>query len=156
MKKSTLKRLNAATTTEATTSNLNRIQGKRDARNIVGMDNKAAADYVKKIVKATGAEFTRQFEAAQWLGVDTKAVRLQIKSITIDDIEGAKTVTGTVDVRKLVSKAVARVNAARIKAERKAQAAADREATKQAKAEAKAIDRAAEQAERAAACWFAA
>lgn len=154
MKKSTLRRLQAQTSTEATASNLNRIQGKRDARNIVSMDNEAAADYVKKIVKATGAEFTRQFEAAQWLGVDTKAVRMQIKSITIDDIEGAKTVTGTVDVRKLVSKAVARVNSARIKAEKAAEKAAQSEADKQARAEARRIEKAAEKAEKAAACWF--
>lgn len=152
MKKSTLKRLRAQTTNEASASNLNRIQGKRDARNIICMDNEAAADYVKKIVKATGAEFTRQFEAAQWLGVDTKAVRLQIKSFSIDDIEAAKTVTGIVDVRKLVSKAVARVNAARIKAEKAAQSEAD----KQARAEARKIEKAAEKAEKAAACWFAA
>lgn len=150
MKKSTLKRLSAQTTNEATASNLNRIQGKRDARNIVGMDNEAAADYVKKIVKATGAEFTRQFEAAQWLGIDTKAIRLQIKSITIYDIEGAKTGTGTVDVRKLVSKAVARVNSDRIKAEK----AAQREADKQARAEARKIEKAAEKAAKAASCWF--
>lgn len=154
MKKSTLKRMQAQTTNEASASNLNRIQGKRDARNIVGMDNEAAADYVKKIVKATGAEFTRQFEAAQWLGVDTKAVRLQIKSITIDDIEGVKTVTGTVDVRKLVSKAVARVNSARIKAEKAAEKAAQSEADKQARAEARKIEKAAEKAEKAASCWF--
>ena len=156
MKKSTLKRLQAQTGTEATASNLNKVMGKRDARQVVNMDTETETAYLAKWRKAAAAEFKLQFEAATWLDIDTKAARAEIKALSLDDIEAAKDVTGAVSVRKLVSKAVGRATAAKRKAERKAQAAADREATKQAKAEAKAIDRAAEQAERAAACWFAA
>lgn len=152
MKKSTLKRLQAQTTTEATASNLNKVMGKRDARQVANMDTDTEAGYLAKWRKAAAAEFKTQFEAATWLDIDTKAARAEIKALSIGDIESAKSATGSIDVRKLVSKAVGRATAAK----RKAQAAADREATKQAKAEAKAIDRAAEQAERAAACWFAA
>ena len=156
MKKSTLKRLQAQTGTEATASNLNKVMGKRDARQVVNMDTEAEADYLAKWRKAAAAEFKIQFEAATWLDVDTKAARAEIKALSLNDIEAAKSATGSIDVRKLVSKAVGRATAAKRKAERKAQAEAGREATKQAKAEAKAIDRAAEQAEQAAACWFAA
>jgi hypothetical protein len=156
MKKSTLKRLQAQTSTEATASNLNKVMGKRDARQVVNMDTETETAYLAKWRKAAAAEFKIQFEAATWLDIDTKAARAEIKALSLDDIEAAKGVTGSVDVRKLVAKAVGRATAAKRKAERKAQAAADREATKQAQAEAKAIDKAAEQAERAAACWFAA
>jgi len=156
MKKSTLKRLQAQTNTEATASNLNKVMGKRDARQIANMDTETETAYLSKWRKAAAAEFKLQFEAATWLNIDTKAARAEIKALSLDDIEAAKSATGSVDVRKLVSKAVGRVTAAKRKAERKAQAASDRESTKQAKAEAKAIDKAAEQAERAAACWFAA
>lgn len=156
MKKSTLRRMQALTTTEATASNLNKVMGKRDARQIAIMDTETETSYLAKWRKAAALEFKAQFEAATWLNIDTKAARAAIKALSLDDIEAAKSVTGAVDVRKLVSKAVGRATAAKRKAERKAQAAAEREATKQAKAEAKAIDRAAEQAERAAACWFAA
>lgn len=156
MKKSTLRRLQAQTTTEATASNLNKVMGKRDARQVANMDTDTEAAYLAKWRKAAALEFKTQFEAAAWLDIDTKAARAEIKALSLDDIEAAKSATGSIDVRKLVSKAVGRATAAKRKAERKAQAAADREATKQAKAEAKAIDRAAEQAERAAACWFAA
>jgi hypothetical protein len=156
MKKSTLKRLQAQTSTEATASNLNKVMGKRDARQVVNMDTETETAYLSKYRKAAAAEFKIQFEAATWLDIDTKAARAEIKALSLDDIEAAKDVTGAVSVRKLVSKAVGRATAAKRKAERKAQAAADREATKQAKTETRAIDRAAEQAERAAACWFAA
>ena len=156
MKKSTLKRLQAQTNTKATASNLNKVMGKRDARQVANMDTETETAYLAKYRKAAAAEFKIQFEAATWLDIDTKAARAEIKALTIDDIEAAKDVTGAVSVRKLVSKAVGRATAAKRKAERKAQAAADREATKQARAAAKAIDRAAEQAARAAACWFAA
>ena len=152
MKKSTLKRMSAQTTTEATASNLNRIMGKRDARQIANMDTDTEAAYLAKWRKAAALEFKAQFEAATWLDIDTKAARAEIKALSLDDIEAAKDVTGAVSVRKLVSKAVGRATAAKRKAERKAQA----EAAKQARDEARAIDRAAEQAERAAACWFAA
>ena len=156
MKKSTLKRLQAQTSTEATAYNLNKVMGKRDARQVATMDTDTETDYLAKWRKAAALEFKAQFEAATWLEIDTKAARAEIKALSLDDIEAAKSATGTVDVRKLVSKAVGRATAAKRKAERKAQAEAEREATKQAKAERKAIDRAAEQAERAAACWFAA
>jgi hypothetical protein len=156
MKKSTLKRLQAQTSTEATASNLNKVMGKRDARQVANMDTETETAYLSKYRKAAAAEFKLQFEAATWLDIDTKAARAEIKALSLDDIEAAKDVTGAVSVRKLVSKAVGRATAAKRKAERKAQAAADREATKQAKTETRAIDRAAEQAERAAACWFAA
>lgn len=156
MKKSTLKRLQAQTSTEATASNLNKVMGKRDARQVVNMDTDTEAAYLARYRKAVAAEFKIQFEAATWLDIDTKATRAEIKALSIDDIEAAKDVTGAVSVRKLVAKAIGRATAAKRKAERKAQAAADREATKQARDEAKAIDRAAEKAERAAACWFAA
>lgn len=156
MKKSTLKRLQAQTSSEATASNLNKVMGKRDARQVANMDTDTEAKYVKLYINRALAEFKAQFEAATWLDIDTKAARAEIKALSLDDIEAAKDVTGAVSVRKLVSKAVGRATAAKRKAERKAQSAANREATKQAKAEAKAIDRAAEQAERAAACWFAA
>lgn len=156
MKKSTLKRLQAQTSTEATASNLNKVMGKREARQVVNMDTDTEAAYLAKYRKAAAAEFKIQFEAATWLDIDTKAARAEIKALSLDDIEAAKGVTGTLDVRKLVSKAVGRATAAKRKAERKAQAAAERETAKQAKAEAKAIDKAAEKAERAAACWFAA
>ena len=154
MKKSTLKRLQ--TTTEATASNLNKVMGKRDARQVANMDTDTEAAYLAKWRKAAAAEFKVQFEAATWLDIDTKAARAEIKALSLDDIEAAKFATGSVDVRKLVSKAVGRVTAAKRKAERKAQAEATKAATKQAKAVAKAIDKAAEQAEQAAACWFAA
>ena len=156
MKKSTLKRLQAQTSTEATASNLNKVMGKRDARQIVNMDTETETAYLSKYRKAAAAEFKLQFEAATWLDIDTKAARAEIKALSLADIEAAKDVTGAVSVRKLVSKAVGRATAAQRKAERKAQAAAEREAAKATKAEAKAIDRAAEQAERAASCWFAA
>jgi hypothetical protein len=156
MKKSTLKRLQAQTTNEATASNLNKVMGKRDARQVANMDNETEIAYLAKWRKAAAAEFKIQFEAATWLDIDTKAARAEIKALSLDDIEAAKDITGAVSIRKLVSKAVGRATAAKRKAERKAQAAAEREATKQAKAERKAIDKAAEQAERAAACWFAA
>lgn len=156
MKKSTLKRLSAQTSTEATASNLNKVMGKRDARQVVNMDTETETAYLAKWRKAAAAEFKVQFEAATWLDIDTKAARAEIKALSIDDIEAAKDITGAVCVRKLVSKAVGRATAAKRKAERKAQGAAEREATKQAKAEAKAIDKAAEAAERAASCWFAA
>lgn len=156
MKKSTLKRLQAQTTTEATASNLNKVMGKRDARQVINMDTDTEAAYLAKWRKAAATEFKTQFEAAAWLDIDTKAARAEIKALSLDDIEAAKSTTGLVDMRKLVSKAVGRATAAKRKAERKAQAAAEREAAKKAKAEAKAIDRAAEQAERAASCWFAA
>jgi len=146
MKKSTLKRLQAQTSTEATASNLNKVMGKRDARKVVNMDTETEAAYLAKWRKAAAAEFKIQFEAATWLDIDTKAARAEIKALSLDDIEAAKGITGSVDVRKLVSRAVGRANDAKRKAERKAQA----------EAEAKAIDKAAEQAERAAACWFAA
>lgn len=152
MRKSTLKRLQAKTNTEATASNLNKVMGKRDARQVVNMDTETETAYLAKWRKAAAAEFKTQFEAATWLDIDTKAARAEIKALSLADIEAAKDVTGAVSVRKLVSKAVGRATAAK----RKAQAAAKKEATKQAKAEAKAIDKAAEQAERAAACWFAA
>lgn len=156
MKKSTLKRLQAQTSTEATASNLNKVMGKRDARQVANMDTETETAYLSKWRKAAAAEFKIQFEAATWLDIDTKAARTEIKALSLDDIEAAKGATGSIDVRKLVSKAVGRATAAKRKAERKAQTAAEREATKQAKAEARAIDKAAEQAERAAACWFAA
>jgi hypothetical protein len=156
MKKSTLKRLQAQTSTEATASNLNKVMGKRDARQVVNMDTETETQYLTKWRKAAAAEFKIQFEAATWLDIDTKVARAEIKALSLDDIEAAKDVTGAVSIRKLVSKAVGRATAAKRKAERKAQAAAEREATKQSKAERKAIDRAAEQAERSAACWFAA
>lgn len=148
MKKSTLKRLQAQTSTEATASNLNKVMGKRDARQVVNMDTETENQYLTKWRKAAAVEFKLQFEAATWLDVDTKAARAEIKALSLDDIETAKDITGAVSVRKLVSKAVGRATAAKRKAERKAQAAA--------KAEAKAIDKAAAKAERAAACWFAA
>lgn len=156
MKKSTQKRLQAQTSTEATASNLNKIMGKRDARQVTNMDTDTEAAYLAKWRKAAAAEFKVQFEAATWLDIDTKAARAEIKALSLNDIEATKAVTGSVDVRKLVSKAVGRVTAAKRKAERKAQSEAEREAAKQAKAKAKAIDKAAEAAERAAACWFAA
>lgn len=156
MKKSTLKRLQAQTTTEATASNLNKVMGKRDARQVSTMDTDTGTAYLAKWRKAAALEFKAQFEAAAWLDIDTKAARAEIKALSLDDIEAAKSATGSIDVRKLVSKAVGRATAAKRKAERKAQAAAERAATKQAKAEAKAIDKGAEAAERAAACWFAA
>jgi len=111
MKKSTLRRLNATTTTEATASNLNKIMAKRDARTVSTMDTDTEAKTVAKFVKLALTEFKNQFEAAMWLNIDTKATRAQIKSITIDDIEATKTATGTPDVRKLVSRAVARAEA---------------------------------------------
>lgn len=156
MKKSTLKRLQAQTSTEATASNLNKVMGKRDARQVVNMDTETETAYLAKWRKAAAAEFKLQFEAATWLDIDTKAARAEIKALSLDDIEAAKDVTGAVSVRKLVSKAVGRATAAKRKAERKAQAAAERETAKRAKAEAMSIDKAAERAERAAACWFAA
>lgn len=156
MKKSTLKRLQAQTTTEATASNLNKVMGKRDARQVANMDTETETAYLAKWRKAAAAEFKIQFEAATWLDIDTKAARAEIKALSINDIEAAKDVAGSVSVRKLVAKAVGRATAAKRKAERKAQAEAEREATKAAKAEAKAIDKAAEAAEAAAACWFAA
>ena len=133
MKKSTLRRLNATTTTEATASNLNRIMGKRDARQVVNMDTDTEAATVAKFVKLALTEFKNQFEAAMWLSIDTKATRAQIKAITMDDIEATKTATGTPDVRKLVSKAVA-----------KAEAIKRREAKAKATKEAKAVDTASE------------
>ena len=133
MKKSTLKRLSAQTTTEATASNLNRIMGKRDARNVATMDTDTEAATVAKFVKLALTEFKNQFEAATWLNVDTKATRAQIKAITMADIEATKSVTGTPDVRKLVSRAVA-----------KAEAMKRKEATKAAKAVAKSVDTASE------------
>lgn len=156
MKKSTLRRLQAQTTTEATASNLNKVMGKRDARQVSTMDTETETAYLAKWRKAAALEFKAQFEAETWLNIDTKAARAEIKTLSVGDIEAAKSATGSIDVRKLVSKAVGRATAAKRKAERKAQAEATKAATKQAKAEAKAIDRAAEQAERAAACWFAA
>lgn len=156
MKKSTLKRMQAQTSTEATTSNLNKVMGKRDARQVLNMDAEAEADYLTKWRKAAAAEFKIQFEDATWLDIDTKAARAEIKALSLNDIEAAKSATGSIDVRKLVSKAVGRATAAKRKAERKAQAESERETAKAAKAEAKAIDKAAEAAERAAACWFAA
>ena len=142
MKKSTLKRLQAQTSTEATASNLNRIMGKRDARQVVNMDTDTEADYIAKWRKAAAAEFKIQFEAATWLDIDTKAARAEIKALNIGDIEAAKSVTGSIDVRKLVAKAVGRATAAKRKAERKAQASAAK--------------RKAERKAQASACWFAA
>lgn len=156
MKKSTLKRMQAQTTTEATAANLNKVMGKRDARQVANMDTDTETAYLAKWRKAAAAEFKAQFEAATWLDIDTKGARTEIKALSLDDIEAAKSATGSIDVRKLVSKAVGRAAAAKRKAERKAQAAAERETAKATKAEAKAIDRAAEAAERAASCWFAA
>lgn len=133
MKKSTLRRLQAQTTTEATASNLNKVMGKRDARQVVNMDTDTETAYVAKWRKAAAFEFKIQFEAATWLDIDTKATRAQIKAITMADIEAIKSVTGTPDVRKLVSKAVA-----------KAEATKRKEATKAAKAVAKSVDTASE------------
>lgn len=117
MKKSTLKRLQAQTSNEATASNLNKVMGKRDARQVANMDTEATASYLAKWRKAAAAEFKIQFEAATWLDIDTKAARAEIKALSLDDIEAAKGVTGSVDVRKLVSKAVGRATAAKRKAE---------------------------------------
>ena len=154
MKKSTLRRLNATTTTEATASNLNRIMGKKDARIVATMDTDTEAATVAKFVKLALTEFKNQFEAATWLNVDTKAVRSNIKATTLGDIEATKSVTGTPDVRKLVSKAVAKAEAARRKAEARERKAAEAAANKATKAVAKAIEKAAEKAEKAASCWF--
>lgn len=94
MKKSTLKRLQAQTSTEATASNLNKVMGKRDARQVVTMDTETETAYLSKWRKAALAEFKTQFEAAAWLDIDTKAARAEIKALSLSDIETAKSATG--------------------------------------------------------------
>jgi len=145
MKKSTLRRYAAQTTNEATASNLNRIIGKRDARQVLCMDAETETAYLEKVRKAVKNEFKAQFESrSMGREINAREVREIIAALTIDDIETAKSVTGSIDIRKLVSKAVAKADRNAAKAADKAQRDAERETAKAAKAEQRSIDKGAE------------
>lgn len=154
MKKSTIRRANAQTSNQLTAANLNRVCGKIDARRVLNMDDETAADYLETNRRRVRALFKTMYEARTWCNIDAKAVRLYIAQLTADDIETAKTATGTIDAAKLVNKAIARAAAA---ARKEAAKEARKQATSEAKAarkEEKERDRAAEKAEKAASCWF--
>ena len=145
MKKSTLRRYAAQTNNEATASNLNKVMGKRDARQVLNMDAEAETAYLEKWIRAAKKEFKTQFESrSMGREINAKAVREILAALTIDDIETAKGVTGSVDVRKLVSKAVAKADRNAAKAADKAQRDAERETAKAAKAQQRSIDKGAE------------
>lgn len=75
MKKSTLKRLQAQTGTEATASNLNKVMGKRDARQVVNMDTEAvgrATAAKRKAERKAQAEADR--EATKQAKAEAKAI----------------------------------------------------------------------------------
>lgn len=143
MKKSTISRANAQTNNQMTAANLNRVAGKMDARRVLNMDTETAADYVEAARRRVRRQFKTMYEGRTWTNVDAKAVRLYINQITIDDVEAAKTATGTIDYTKLVNKAVAKAAAA-------AHKEAAREERKQATEQAKAARKEEKQADKAA------
>lgn len=144
MKKSTIRRANAQTDNKMNAANLNRVAGKMDARRVLNMDTETAADYVEAARRRVRGLFKTMFEGRTWANVDAKAVRVYIADLTADDIETAKTATGTIDYIKLVNKAVARAAAAARKEAAKEERKQANETAKAARKEAKAADRAAE------------
>ena len=144
MKKSTIRRYDAHTTNQMTAANLNKVAGKQDARRVLNMDTETAADYVEAARRRVRGQFKTMFEGRTWAQVDAKAVRAFIADLTADDIETAKTCTGTIDYTKLVNKCVARAAAAAAKEARKEERKEATSKAKEAAKVAKAADKAAD------------
>ena len=149
MKKSTLRRLTAQTTNEATASNLNKLMGKQAARNINRLEDNEGSrlDYLSQVIADCKKQLKKDFEARQYVTINLKATREQINNLTLADVESALSGNGVINYRTLVNKCIGRVTTKERAEQRKAERKAERE--QQAAAEKAAEQRAATKASQA-------
>ena len=131
MKKSTLKRMTAATSDKAAFGNLQKIDGKQFARMLNRLeDNEAEATaYIATIAAKVIRQYNNDFKARVWAGSLPSFVKAEAKALTLTDIEAAAAANGHINIDTLVNKCVSRADKA-AKAAAKAEAAAAKQSQK--------------------------